>query len=44
MAKFIVTVSKDTAIYEIEADNEDAALDIAEEYYNSQSFELSKTS
>lgn len=39
MPKFEVTVSKGTTTYEIEADSEELALDIADEYYNERDFE-----
>ncbi len=42
MPEFQVTVSKGTVTYEIEADNEEQALDIADELYNGRRFEIEK--
>ena len=39
MNKYYVTISKGIVTYEIEAENEEKALDIADEWYNERSFE-----
>ncbi len=39
MNKYYVTVSKGIVTYEVEAENEEKALDIADEWYNERSFE-----
>lgn len=39
MNKYYVTISKGTVTYEVKAENEDMALDIADEWYNERSFE-----
>lgn len=39
MNKYYVTISKGTVTYEVEAENEETALDIADEWYNERSFE-----
>lgn len=42
MPRFQVTVSKGTAMYDIDAENKEQALDVAEEWYNSRKFEIEK--
>ena len=39
MNKYYVTISKGTVAYEVEAENEEKALDTADEWYNERSFE-----
>ena len=39
MNKYYVTISKGTVTYEVKAENEEKALDIADEWYNERSFE-----
>lgn len=39
MNKYYVTISKGIVTYEVEAENEKKALDIADEWYNERSFE-----
>ena len=39
MNKYYVTISKGTVTYEVEAENEEKALDIEDEWYNERSFE-----
>ena len=39
MNKYYVTISKGTVTYEVEAENEEKALDIADEWNNERSFE-----
>lgn len=39
MNKYYVTISKGIVTYEVEAENEEKALDIADEWYNERSFE-----
>lgn len=39
MNKYYVTISKGTVTYEVEAENEEKALDTADEWYNERDFE-----
>ena len=39
MNKYYITISKGIVTYEVEAENAEKALDIADEWYNERSFE-----